>query len=399
MSEHRLEVADVFRTYEKEFFAQWGHVLGAHQRKAFAAIRDCRTAALGGHVEYVEQCDTCGHRVISYNSCRDRHCPKCQAMARAEWLNEREGELLPVPYFHVVFTLPQKIGALALQNAREIYRILFRAASETLLTIAADPKRLGAAIGFLAVLHTWGQNLHLHPHLHCVVPGGGISRDGLHWIGCKKRSFFLPVGVLSSRFRNLFLIYLREAFQAGRLTFQGEMAALANPAAFEALCRPARRITWVVFVKPPFGGPEQVLKYLARYTHRVAISNRRLLSMEDGRVAFEYKDYADGNQTKVMTLEATEFIRRFLLHILPSGFVRIRQFGFLANRARGKKLALCRALLGASAPAKTAVTEHGREIEEEEDRLCPACKIGHMILVRIVPLARVSAPSPRLDSS
>jgi len=207
------------------------------------------------------------------------------------------------------------------------------------------------------------------------------------------------VDVLSSRFRNLFLIYLRKAFQAARLKFQGEMAALASLAAFEALCRQARRIKWVVFVKPPFGGPEQVLKYLARYTHRVAISNRRLLSMEDGRVAFEYKDYADGNQTKVMTLEATEFIRRFLLHILPSGFVRIRQFGFLANRARGKKLALCRALLGASAPAKTAVTEHGSEIEERDDRLCPACKIGHMILVRIIPVARLAAPSPRLDSS
>jgi hypothetical protein len=399
MRERRLEVADVFRTYEKEFFAQWGHVLGPHQRKAFEAIRDCRTAALGGHVEYVEQCDTCGHRVISYNSCRDRHCPKCQALARAKWLAERETELVPVPYFHIVFTLPQKIGGLALQNAREIYGILFRAASETLLTISADPKRLGAAIGFLAVLHTWGQNLHLHPHLHCVVPGGGISPDGLHWIGCKKKSFFLPVGVLSSRFRNLFLICLRKAFQAGRLKFHGEMAVLASPAAFEALCRQARRIKWVVFVKPPFGGPEQVLKYLARYTHRVAISNRRLVSMEEGQVTFEYKDYTDGNQRKVMTLEATEFIRRFLLHILPSGFVRIRQFGFLANRARGKKLALCRALLGAPPPAKTAVIDHGREFEEQYDRRCPACKTGHMILVRIVPPARLAAPSPRLDSS
>jgi Putative transposase/Transposase zinc-binding domain len=342
MRERRLEVADVFRTYEKEFFAQWGHVLGPHQRKTFEAIRDCRTAALGGHVEYVEQCDTCGHLVISYNTCRDRHCPKCQALARAKWLAERETELLPVPYFHVVFTLPQKIGGLALLNAREIYGILFRAASETLLTIAADPKRLGAAIGFLAVLHTWGQNLHLHPHLHCVVPGGGISPDRDRWIGCKKKSFFLPVKVLSSRFRRLFLIYLRKAFLEGRLRFHGEMAGLAQPTTFEALCRQAGRIKWVIFVKPPFGGPEQVLKYLARYTHRVAISNRRLLSMEDGRVTFEYKDYADGNQTKILTLEATEFIRRFLLHILPTGFVRIRQFGFLANRARGKKLALCR---------------------------------------------------------
>ena len=300
MREHRLEVADVFRTYEKEFFAKWGHVIGAHQRKAFEAIRDCRTAALGGHVEYVEQCDTCGHQVISYNSCRNRHCPKCQAMARAKWLAEREAELLPVPYFHVVFTLPDKIGRLALQNAEEIYRILFRAASETLLTIAADPRRLGAHIGFLAVLHTWGQSLHLHPHLHCVVPGGGVSPDGLRWIGCKKKSFFLPVKVLSSRFRNLFLTYLRKAFKAGRLTFYGELAGLANQSAFEALCRTAKQTKWVVFAKPPFGGPEQVLKYLARYTHRVAISNRRLLSIEDGRVRFEYKDYADGNQVKVM---------------------------------------------------------------------------------------------------
>jgi hypothetical protein len=307
-------------------------------------------------------------------------------MARAEWLAEREGELLPVPYFHVVFTLPQQIGGLALQNAREVYRILFRAASETLLSIAADPKRLGAAIGFLAVLHTWGQNLHLHPHLHCVVPGGGVSPDGAHWIGCKKLSFFLPVKVLSSRFRNLFLLYLREAFRAGKLNFHGDMARLAQPAAFEALYRQARRIEWVVFVKPPFGGPEQVLKYLARYTHRVAISNQRLLSMENGHVTFAYKDYADGNQSKVMTLRATEFIRRFLLHILPRGFVRIRQFGFLANRARGKKLALCRTLLGATLLAISSKTE------PQEAKRCPACKLGRMILIGIT-----SHPHP--DSS
>src|SRR5450755_2747211 len=356
MREHRLEVADVFRTYEKQFFARWGHVLGAHQRKAFRAIRDCRTAALGGHVEYTEQCDTCGHRVISYNSCRDRHCPKCQAMARAKWLAAREVEVLPVAYFHVVFTLPQKIGLLALQNGSEIYRILFRAVSETLLTIAADPKHLGAAIGFLAVLHTWGQNLHLHPHLHCVVPGGGIGPDGSSWVGCRP-SFFLPVRVLSRLFRNKFLSYLREAFREGKLQFHGEMAPLAMPDAFEDLCRQAARIEWVVYAKPPFGGPEQVLKYLARYTHRVAISNSRILSIDDGKVTFKWKDYAGGNETKTMTLDAVEFIRRFLLHILPKGFVRIRQFGFLANRARGNKLALCRVLLGASAPAKTAVSD------------------------------------------
>ena len=389
MSQHRPEVADVFRTYEKDFFAQWGHVLGPHQRKAFAAIRDCRTAALGGHVEYVEQCDECGHRVISYNSCRNRHCPKCQASARAKWLAEREAELLPVPYFHVVFTLPETIGRLALQNPREIYGILFRAASETLLTIAADPKRLGAAIGFLAVLHTWGQNLHLHPHLHCVVPGGGIGPDGASWVGCRKQSFFLPVHVLGVRFRNVFLTYLRKAFREGKLRFHGEMAALAKPAAFEALCRRAQRKKWVVHSKPPFGGPQQVLKYLARYTHRVAISNSRIVSMEDGRVTFLWKDYAGGNQTRVMTLDAVEFIRRFLLHILPTGLVRIRQFGFLANRARGNKLALCRALLGApAAPPRHAV-------EPQERRPCPVCKTGHLIPVAIVAPARL----PRQDSS
>jgi hypothetical protein len=277
--------------------------------------------------------------------------------------------------------------SLALQNAREVYRILFRAASETLLTIAADPRRLGADIGFLAVLHTWGQNLHLHPHLHCVVPGGGIGKDGASWIGCRKPSYLLHVEVLGRRFRNLFLFYLKEAFEQGGLRFHGEMAGLAKPAAFGALCSKAKRTKWVVHAKPPFGGPELVLKYLARYTHRVAISNRRLLSMEDGRVSFEYKDYADGSKNKVMTLEAAEFIRRFLLHILPPGFVRIRQFGFLANRARRQKLALCRALLGATMPAKTSET-----FKEKDDRPCPACKTGRMVLIGMV--ARI----PRMDS-
>jgi hypothetical protein len=395
MNGHRPEVADVFRKYEQDFFAQWGRVLSRRQRKAFAAIRDCRTAALGAHAEHVEECDTCGHRVISYNSCRDRHCPKCQAAARAQWLAAREAELLPVAYFHVVFTLPQQIGGLALQNAREIYCILFRAASETLLTIAADPKRLGAAIGFLAVLHTWGQNLHLHPHLHCVVPGGGIGPDGARWVGCRKPSFFLPVQVLGSRFRNLFLTYLQEAFQAGKLRFHGDMAGLARPAAFQALCDRARKIKWVVYAKAPFGGPEQVLKYLALYTHRVAISNSRILTIDDGKVTFHWKDYAAGNKTKTMTLDAVEFIRRFLLHILPTGFVRIRQFGFLANRARREKLALCRALLGARAPAppKSVVDK------KADEKRCPACKTGRMILVRVCQLPGIVARPARLNSS
>jgi hypothetical protein len=297
-----------------------------------------------------------------------------------------------------VFTLPQEIGRLALQNAREIYGILFRAASETLLTIAADPKRLGAAVGFLAVLHTWGQNLHLHPHLHCVVPGGGIGRGGAEWIGCRKQSFFLPVQVLGSRFRNVFLTYLREAFEDGRLKFHGEMAAFARPGMFAALCNRMKRIKWVVHAKAPFGGPAQVLKYLARYTHRVAISNSRILSIADGKVTFLWKDYADASKVKPMTLDAVEFIRRFLLHILPAGFVRIRQFGFLANRARRTKLELCRALLGApSAPPRSALADvRDRKTDE---KLCPVCRTGHMILIRLPYTERLAAPSIRIDSS
>jgi len=255
MSEHRLEVADVFRTSADEFLGQWGHVLSREQRKAFDDIRACRTAALGGHVD---QCDQCGHCAISYNSWRNRSCPKCQAAARAKWLAEREAELLPVKeYFHIVFTLPRQIAVLALQNARRIYSILFQSVAETLLTIAADPKHLGAAIGFLAVLHTWGQNLHLHPHIHCVVPGGGISPDNSRWIACRK-SFFLPVKVLSRLFRNRFLLHLRKAFQKGKLQFHGELKPLAQPDAFEALCHRAGQIEWVVYAKRPFGGPELI---------------------------------------------------------------------------------------------------------------------------------------------
>src|SRR6266851_2454244 len=282
MSGPRPEVADVFRTYGDNFLALWERVLSRPQRKAFDDIRNCRTAALGGHVQYYD----CGHCAISYNSCRNRSCPKCQGAARVQWLAERDAELLPVEYFHVVFTLPQQIARLALQNARRIYSILFQAAAETLLTIAADPQHLGAAIGFLAVLHSWGQTLHLHPHIHCVVPGGGISPDNSRWIACRK-SFFLPVEILSSFFRRKFLIRLRKAFRKGKLHFHGELESLAQPAAFESLCKKAGEVDWVVYAKRPFGGPEQVLKYLARYTHRVAISNRRLLSLADGRVTFE----------------------------------------------------------------------------------------------------------------
>jgi predicted nucleic acid-binding Zn ribbon protein len=315
-------------------------------------------------------------------------------------LAERQAELLPVEYFHVVFTLPQQIARLALQNARRIYSLLFRAAAETLLTIAADPKHLGAAIGFLAVLHTWGQNLHLHPHIHCVVPGGGISPDHSQWISCRKyrKSFFLPVQVLSRFFRKRFLMLLRKDFYSGKLQFHGDLEPCGQPAAFEALCRKASQVKWVVFAKPPFGGPEQVLKYLARYTHRVAISNRRLLSLEEGRVAFEWKDYAAGNQIKTMSLDAVEFIRRFLLHVLPSGFVHIRHFGFLANRNRKEGLALCRALLSAPltiSDAKTGSLGGGSsEIEPRPPRRCPVCGTGRLILLQfLTPAACAALPA------
>jgi hypothetical protein len=403
MNATRLEVADVFRAYGDDFLALWGHVLSRQQRKAFDDIRACRTAALGGHLD---QCDQCGHCAISYNSCRNRSCPKCQGAARAQWLADREAELLPVEYFHVVFTLPQQIARLALHNARSIYGMLFRAVAETLLTIAADPKHLGATIGFLAVLHTWGQNLHLHPHVHCVVSGGGISLDNSRWIACRKyrKSFLLPVKVLSAFFRKRFLIHLRKAFQKGKLQFHGELELLAQPAAFEALCQSAAHVKWVVYAKRPFGGPERVLKYLARYTHRVAISNRRLLSLADGQVTFQWNDYAAGNQTKTMTLDAVEFIRRFLLHVLPSGFVHIRHFGFLANRKRKEKLALCRSLLPPS-PMVTAASADpsgspDSTIDEQVSRRCPVCQTGRLILIQLLtPAACACLPRPLIADS
>src|SRR5229473_2797462 len=377
MKPHRLELADVFRAHEKEFLARWRFVLSHAQLRALRAIRDCRTAALGGHLQ---QCDRGGHRVILYNSCRNRHCPKCQATARARWLAQRQAELLPVPYFHVVFTLPHQIGRLALQNAKPIYTILFRAASRTLLETAADPRLLGASIGFLAVLHTWGQNLHLHPHLHCVVPGGGISPDGSRWIACRKSSFFLPVRVLSRRFRKKFLRQLRAAFRRDLLHFHGELRSLSDSRQFRLLCQQAETIPWVVHVKPPFGGPQRVLKYLARYTHRVAISSHRLRSLENGRVSFEWKDYAHHSRTKTMTLDAVEFIRRFLLHVLPSGMVRIRQFGFLPNRVRQPKLELCRALLAVRQVPVSAGSDSSADPNLPDAHACPICKRGRLIV-------------------
>ena len=330
-----LEVADIFRQYAEPYLRE--HGTSAQQRRVLRDIESCRTAALGGHVE---RCDRCGQEAISYNSCRNRHCPKCQGPARARWLEARAGELLPVPYFHVVFTLPAVFSPLALQNPVVLYDLLFRAASATLLEVAANPKRLGAKIGFLAVLHTWGQNLMHHPHLHCVVPAGGLSADGRRWIGAGPK-FFLPVRVLSRVFRGKFIELLKTAFARGRLAFHGNLELLGTATAMERLLDLSVRNEWVVYAKPPFGGPAQVLRYLARYTHRVAISNGRLLELRDGKVSFRWKDYARDNRAGVMTLEASEFIRRFLMHVVPASFVRIRYYGLMANRCRAENLRRC----------------------------------------------------------
>ena len=382
MTRPALEVADVFRRHGDAFLDRYGDGLSRERRRALHDVAACRTAALGGHVE---ECDRCGHRQVAYNSCRNRHCPKCQAGAAADWVEAREAELLPVAYFHLVFTLPAALGPIALQNPRVVYGLLFRAAAETLQQIAADPKHLGAEVGFLAVLHTWGQNLQHHPHVHCVVPGGGPSPDGSRWVACRP-GFFLPVRVLSRVFRGKFLALLRAAFDRGRLAFHGQLGPLADPGEFRRRLAASARTEWVVYAKPPFGGPGQVLKYLARYTHRVAISNRRLVALEDGEVTFRWKDYARGGKRKAMTLRAVEFIRRFLLHVLPAGFVRIRHYGFLANRVCREKLALCRALLGAEATAEPRDAEPGSGADGAVEgppaaHACPACGAGRMVIV------------------
>jgi hypothetical protein len=383
-----LEVADVFRHHGEAFRqARAGH-LGRVERRVMGAITACRTATLGGHVE---QCDDCGARRIAYNSCCNRHCPKCQGLARAEWLARRQAELLPVPYFHVVFTLPMLAGEIAFQNKATVYAILFRAVAETLTTIAADPKHLGAQIGVTAVLHTWGQTLQHHPHIHCVVPGGGPSLDGTRWIACRP-GFFLPVRVLSRLFRKLFLQNLQDAFDAGELRFFGNLAGLAEPTAFATELGQLRRVEWVVYAKPPFGGPEQVLAYLGRYTHRVAIANSRLVSLSDGMVRFAWKDYRQDSKTKVMTLDASEFIRRFLLHALPDGFHRIRYYGFLANGRRGDNVAFCRRLLAAAdSEPPTGHTEGDRRSNICDFLICPECG-GTMR--RIAAVSRSSTHQP-----
>lgn len=382
MERPKLEVADIFRRYGDAYREKHGAAMSTAQRRVMTAIEVCRTAALGGQIE---QCDQCGHQRICYRSCRNRHCPKCQSLARAEWIQHRQAELLDCEYFHVVFTVPEEIAAIAYQNKKAVYGILFRATAETLRTIAADPKHLGAEIGFFAVLHTWGSNLLHHPHLHCVVPGGGLSPDGARWISCKP-GFFLPVRVLSRLFRRLFLEHLQNAFDSGELQFFSTLENLREQREFARHLAPVRKAEWVVYAKPPFAGPEQVLDYVGRYTHRVAISNNRLLDIEAGQVHFRYKDYRNKGQQKTMMLSADEFIRRFLLHALPDGFQRIRYYGFLGNRYRQQKLAQCRQLLGMAPPAEPS--EPPQDYQDRYEELtgaslseCPVCHRGRMVMV------------------
>jgi hypothetical protein len=393
-----LEVADIFRRHGAAYRADQAGHLTVGQRRVMLAIEACRTAVLGGHVE---RCQDCGETRIAYNSCRNRHCPKCQGLARAQWIADRQAELLPVPYFHVVFTVPAPIAGIALQNKMVVYDILFRAAAETVQAIAADPKHLGGAIGMTAVLHTWRQSLVHHPHIHCIVPGGGLSPEG-SWIACRP-GFFLPVRVLSRLYRRLFLERLRTAFDAGRLGFFGELAGLAKPPAFAAHLRPLHTIEWVVYAKRPFGGPQQVLDYLGRYTHRVAIVNNRLLALADEEVRFRWKDYRHPQRPKVMSLPAGEFIRRFLLHVLPDGFRRIRHSGFLANTHRGAKLALIRGLLDLPEPETSPEPADYREryarLFGRSLDICPACG-GHLVEIAVLRRApQPAAPPFRYDSS
>ncbi len=371
-----MELADVVRIHRPRFVAERGGRVSAAERRVLDDIVACRTAARGGHVE---RCDACGHLRIAYNSCRNRHCPKCQELARAAWVADRQQEVLPVEYFHVVFTLPREIAPIALQNKRVLYAILFRASAEALSTIGADPKHLGAELGVLSVLHTWGQTLEHHPHVHCLIAGGGLAPDGSRWIACRS-GFFLPVRVLGRLFRSRFLYHLKRAHR--RLTFHGQIDPLRSPAAFRAYLRPLHRRDWVVYAKPPFGGPAHVLRYLARYTHRVAISNSRLVSMTPQEVTFTWKDYRHASRQGTMTLSGVEFLRRFLLHLLPKGFVRVRHYGFLANRCRRAKLALCRQLLVAAPPSPPTVLPDATS--DPEPPRCPECHRGRMACILVL---------------
>jgi hypothetical protein len=397
-----VEVADIFRHHGPAWRASHAGHVSLDQLKVMSAIERCRTAALGGHVD---RCETCAHLRISYNSCRNRHCPKCQAVAAKEWLVDRQADLLPVPYFHVVFTLPRPIADIAYHNKAVVYDLLLKVAAETLMTIAADPKHLGARIGLTAVLHTWGSPLIHHPHAHIIVPGGGLSPDGQHWIACRSR-FFLPVPVLSALFCRLFLERLTDVYKAGRLQFFADQAALAEPAVFKARLAAVRKAKWVVYAKRPFGGPDAVLAYLSRYTHRIAIANSRLVAFDGERVTFKWKDYrAKGDaRYKLMTLDADEFIRRFLIHVLPDGFHRIRHYGLFANGRRAENIARARQLLNVPAPqnALSDTDSTGDGEPRPSSHPCPCCG-GRMIIIEIFergcsPRYHPTVPN-RVDSS
>jgi len=385
----RLEVADIFRAHGDVFLRE--HASSAEQRKVLRHIVQCRSAALGGHVD---ACDACGRIRISYNSCRDRHCPKCQCLKKAEWLAARCRDLLPVPYWHVVFTLPNRLHALALRNKRRVFDLLFETAAATLLTIAEDPKHLGAQIGFTAILHTWGQNLLFHPHVHCVVTGGGLDTARNRWVAARPR-FFAPVKVLGRLFRGKFMAALRQDYDRDRLTLDGSAAGLSDPSAWRALLDHLYRTDWVVYAKPPFGGPKHVFRYLGRYTHRVAIANQRLVALEDGRVQFKIKDYAHGGRRTVLDLDALEFIRRFLLHVLPCRFTRIRHYGLLAPANVHTRLERARELLAAAVEEPvhdTPPTASHREpwwqrlfrLTGIDAMRCPHCLQGRLIRTSLV---------------
>ena len=391
-----FEVADIFRRHGSAYRRDNAGHLGRCERRVMGAIEACRTPRLGGHVD---ACDDCGRTRISYNSCRNRHCPKCQGAARSEWVDARVADLLPVPYFHVVFTLPPAVAEIAFHNKAVVYALLMRIAAQTLQTVAADPKRLGAEIGIVAVLHTWGQAMTHHPHVHCVVPGGGLSPGGSRWVACRP-GFFLPVRVLSRLFRRLFLTALARAFADGELRFSNELSHLNDDEAFTRHLARARRVEWVVYSKPPFGGPDQVLAYLGRYTHRVAIANSRIVGVDDGHVAFRWKDYRGKgrDREKIMRLDAREFIRRFLLHVLPDGFHRMRHFGFLANSHRRDRIGLCRRLLNQPSPAG-GQPQSGKS-RQGQSHECPDCR--RPMRRTGITVAPVSPPRPssfRCDTS
>src|SRR6202008_4718702 len=389
MARPPLEVADLIRAAGDAFLERNRHWLRWKHIKVLRAIRRGRTAALGGPLD---ECTRCGYRAtISYNSCRDRHCPKCQTAARDRWIAARQRELLPTRYLHVVFTLPHRLAPLVLQNKKVLYALLFRTSAETLLEVARDPKHLGAEIGFFSVLHTWSQQLRLHPHVHCVVPAGGLSPDRARWVRSGK-NYFLPKKVLRRIFRGKFVDALKHAFQNGQLRFEGNLKLLAKPKIFAAWLRPLHRQDWVVHLKPPFGGPEYVLQYLGRYTHRVAISNHRLVSFADGQVTFRWRDSAHGNKQELLPLSVNEFLRRFLLHILPQGFVRIRHFGFLANRRRTTLLPLCFQLLRAT--PQPPAEQHASSPEDTSDLYrCPNCG-GPMKIIERLTAAEIQLRSP-----